>query len=423
MKATVFLLAFALGMTVSHAYDTPQAAIDAASKFQKEKKFDQAHQCLEEGFKLAVNPTERFLVLMRRAELYKTQGNWAEAEKMLKQIIDDTRTTPQFKSSAWLRLAAFKEMQKKPEDAIEAYQNVLEICKEGNPAQEALIKCGNLLIQVKDYSSAIECFKKVLTVPNKDARRAAVYRFNSYTSIARVYEAMKQFPAAVKTLEDAAALPEFKSAANQQALRNAIYAIYERQIREHIRFRKFDDAAAALSDLKKRDSSPRTIGMEILMLNGKAAAAARLRKFADAEAFYRQAVEIKGANPSDLRSAWSELINLYLRQGKTAEAEKALQSLMALPRKDAEDEFWANECKKRYLCGVKKYDDAIEVMKQTAELKGMRPFRVARCYEIVCQIYLFEKKDNKSALIWYKKAEQVPGANWKSPYLKKKIGL
>ena len=60
---------------------------------------------------------------------------------------------------------------------------------------------------------------------------------------------------------------------------------------------------------------------------------------------------------------------------------------------------------------------------RSAEIKGLRPFRVARCYEIVCQIYLFEKKDSKSAEIWDTKAEQVPGANWKSPYLKKKIGL
>ena len=419
------MLAVALlsGAAVLTAFETPQEAINAASNAMKTKNYAEAHRCLDEGFKLAVNPTERVLVLTRRGEVYRTQNDWKNAEKMLMMIVNDKKMTPVQQASAWLGIARYKELQKKYEDAVDAYQSGIELNKEGNQAQEALNKCGLLLVRIKDYTGALECFKQVFTVPNKDARRSNLLKQGASTNIANTYVAMKQYDKAVKTLDDAAKQPYFKGEKDQKALRKNILGIYETQIREAIRFKKFADAEKALAELKKRDNSKGPVSMEVAIFCGKAAVAARKRDYKSAESFYLAALKVKGAEARDLRNVYSDLINYYIRFKKFADAEKALKQMMTLPCNTVEDQFLSNDCRRRYLCAVNKFDEAIKLMEETAKLKGLRPARVARCYGLICQIYYSNKKDVDMAKKYYDMATKVPGGNWQSAYLRKKLGF
>ena len=117
------------------AFETPQQAINASRKAIQSKNYAEAHKNLTEGYKLAVNPTERILVLNQHANLYAMQRDWKNAEKMIMMIINDKAAVPAQKASAWLTIARFRENQKKFEDAVEAYQASLELHKEGNQAQ------------------------------------------------------------------------------------------------------------------------------------------------------------------------------------------------------------------------------------------------------------------------------------------------
>ena len=208
------------------AFETPQQAINASRKAIQSKNYAEAHKNLTEGYKLAVNPTERILVLNQHANLYAMQRDWKNAEKMIMMIINDKAAVPAQKASAWLTIARFKENQRKYEEAVEAYQASLELHKEGNQAQEALNKCGMALIRLKDYTAAIECFKQVPSIPNKDARRSMTLKMASFQNIATAYIAMKQYQNAIKTLDDAAKLPDFKDAKSQKAIQNTIVRIY-----------------------------------------------------------------------------------------------------------------------------------------------------------------------------------------------------
>jgi tetratricopeptide (TPR) repeat protein len=181
-----------------------------------------------------------------------------------------------------------------------------------------------------------------------------------------------------------------------------------------------DEAEKLLAGLKKRDKSSRIMGMQVMILTGKAAIALRKRDNAGAEKFYKEAVAVKGAAVADTVNAYNEYINFLLRQKRFSDTEKALNTLLTLPAKDAETKFKIASCRKQYLVTVKKYDEAITLMEETAKLKGLRPATKARCYAFIAQICLFDKKDAASAMKYIKKAEGVPGGRWKCPaYMKK----
>ena len=420
-KCAMLAAALLSGAAVLTAFETPQEAINAASNAMKSKNYAEAHRCLDEGFKLSVNPTERVLVLTRRGEVYRTQNDWKNAEKMLMMIVNDKKMTPIQRASAWLNIARYKELQKKYEDAVDAYQSALELNKEGNQAQEALNKCGLLLTRLKDYTGAIECFNQVFTIPNKDARRSNLLKQGASTNIANTYVAMKQYDKAIKTLDEAAKQSYFTGARNQETLKKNIYRIYETQIREAIRFKKFADAEKALAELKKRDNSDRIISLEIYLLQGKAAVAARKRDYKTAEGYYQTAIKI--ATPTLKFGAYGALIQHCLIHKKYAEAEKAVKELQALPCTKVEEKYQINFWTYRYLNITKKYADAIKVMEETAKIKGLPAYRLANCYGLICSTYFSGLKDKAKAAEYYKKAAAGPRGNWKNAYLKKQLGL
>ena len=176
--------------------------------------------------------------------------------------------------------------------AIEAYQKSLELRPTGNQAQEVMNKCGMLLVRIKDFTSAIECFKQVPTIPCKDKRRATAIAFQSYLNIANAYVAMKQHKNAIQQLNDMAKKPEFKSARQQAEIQKAIFKIYDTQIREAVRLKRFDEAQKGMDEVKKIVNDNRIISLQIYLLSGKAAFAARKRDYQKAEEYYNTAIKI-----------------------------------------------------------------------------------------------------------------------------------
>ena len=419
---TISLIAAALsGMTALAAFETPQEAIEASKIALQKKNFQEAHKNLNEGLKLAVNPTERALVLNRHGELYRIQKDWKNAEKMIMMIIDDKKATNDQKAEAWNTIARYKDAQRKYEDAIEAYQKSLELRPTGNQAQEVMNKCGMLLVRIKDFTSAIECFKQVPTIPCKDKRRATAIAFQSYLNIANAYVAMKQHKNAIQQLNDMAKKPEFKSARQQAEIQKAIFKIYDTQIREAVRLKRFDEAQKGMDEVKKIVNDNRIISLQIYLLSGKAAFAARKRDYQKAEEYYNTAIKI--ATPAMKFGAYGDLIQYSLIHRKYDKAEKAVKELQALPCTKVDDKYQISFWTFRYLNVTKKYNDAIKVMEETAKIKGLPPYRLANCYGLICGVYLNGLKNNEKAIEYYKKATAVPRGNWKNAYMKKKLGL
>lgn len=420
-KRAICFFVLLSGASVLTAFETPQEAIEASSKAMKSKNYAEAHKCLDEGFKLAVNPVERMIVLNRHGELYKMQKDWKNAEKMIMMIIDDKKATNDQKAEAWNTIARYKDAQRKYEDAIEAYQKSLELRPTGNQAQDVMNKCGMLLVRIKDFTSAIECFKQVPTIPCKDKRRATAIAFQSYLNIANAYVAMKQHKNAIQQLNDMAKMPEYKDAKHQAEIQKAIFKIYDTQIREAVRFKRFDEAQKGFDELKKIVKDNRIISLEMYLLQGKAAFAARKRDYKKAEEYYNTAIKI--ATPALKFGAYGELIQYSLIHRKYAEAEKAVKALQALPVTKAEEQYQISFWTFRYLNITKKYDDAIKIMEEAAKIKGLPPYRLANCYGLICGVYLNGLKNKEKAIEYYKKATAVPRGNWKNAYMKKKLGL
>ena len=81
------------------AFETPQQAINASRKAIQSKNYAEAHKNLTEGYKLAVNPTERGHVLNQHANLYAMQRDWKNAEKMIMMIINDKAALRKFQKA------------------------------------------------------------------------------------------------------------------------------------------------------------------------------------------------------------------------------------------------------------------------------------------------------------------------------------
>ncbi len=420
-KRAICFFVLLSGASVLTAFETPQEAIEASSKAMKSKNYAEAHKCLDEGFKLAVNPVERMIVLNRHGELFRTQGDWKNAEKKIMMIIEDKKATNDQKAEAWNTIARYKDAQRKYEDAIEAYQKSLELRPTGNQAQEIMNKCGMLLVRIKDYTSAIECFKQVPTIPCKDKRRATAIAFQSYLNIANAYVAMKQHKNAIQQLNDMAKKPEFKSARQQAEIQKAIFKIYDTQIREAVRLKRFDEAQKGFDELKTIVKDNRIIGLEMYLLQGRADFASRKRDYKKAEEYYNTAIKI--ATPALKFGAYGSLIQYCLIHRKYADAEKAVKALQALPCTKVEEQYQISFWTFRYFNITKKYNDAIKVMEETAKIKGLPPYRLANCYGLICGVYLNGLKNKEKAIEYYKKATAVPRGNWKNLYMKKQLGL
>ena len=422
MKNAAFLLVLLVASTFCNAFETPKEAMDAARKAMFAKKYSTAHQALNEGFKLAINSLERYLVLSLHAELYRVQRQYADAEKLIQKILDDKQITPNQKSSACLALGRIKESQKQLPQAILAYQKSLQYEKAGLQGFEAINKIGFLQYRLKKYSEAIEFYNKALKVEIKDKRRSITLKSGVYCNISNVYVTTKQYAKAVKLLEDVAALPEFSDKRIQNNFNANIVRAYEFHLRELITLRKFDQADKVLSNLKAKDNSSKVANLEVFLLIGKASFAKRTRKNADSEKYLTTALTIKGASQGVMLNIYGELLSLYRETKKSSQVAKTLKALDDLSFTNPEDTFSRGNIKFRHFTLSKNYSQATKCMEETALTPKLSPARVARCYELLANLYLGQK-DLEKAKVYYQKAISVPKANFKSALLKKKLGL
>jgi tetratricopeptide (TPR) repeat protein len=201
-----------------------------------------------------------------------------------------------------------------------------------------------------------------------------------------------------------------------------IVKVYEFQLRELVALRKFDQADKILSNLKAKDKSSKVANLEVSFLMGKAALAKRTRKIGDAEKCLTTALAIKGASSGVMLNVYGDLLSLYRESKKTAQVAQTLKALDNLKLSNPEDIFSRGNIKYRHFILAKQYPQAVKCMEETALIKVLRPARVARCYENLANFYLGQK-DLAKAKEYYQKATNVPKGNFKSPYLKKKLGL
>ena len=416
IKNTSLLLALLVASTFCGAFETPKDAIAAARKAMFAKKYSEAHQALNEGFKLSINYLERFLVLSLHAELYRIQRQYSKAEELIQKILDDKQITPNQKANSCLALGRIKEAQKKLPQAILAYQKTLQYEKDGLQAFEAINKIGLLNFRLKKYSEALTYYNQALKVEIKDKRRATALKSGVYGNISTLYTLTKQYDKAVKVLEDAAKLPGFSDKRIQRNFNSNIVKVYEFQLRE------FDQADKILSNLKAKDNSSKVANLEVSFLMGKAALAKRTRKIGDAEKCLTTALAIKGASSGVMLNVYGDLLSLYRENKKTSQVAQTLKALDNLKLSNPEDIFSRGNIKYRHFILAKQYPQAVKCMEETALIKVLRPARVARCYENLANFYLGQK-DLAKAKEYYQKATNVPKGNFKSPYLKKKLGL
>lgn len=325
------------------------------------------------------------------------------------------------KATDWAAIADCKAGQKKYDDAVEAYQKFLTLHRTGTQAQDVLNKCGLILLQLKDYTSALECFKQVAEIPNPDKMQSRNMLMTSCQNMADAYVAMAQYFNAVKVWEVAAKRPEFQDAASQAKIREKILGVYDAQVSKNIQIKQFEEAQKGLDILKTRAKNERITDLEVYLYLGKAAAAARKKNYGSAKNLYLAALNIPGSKRKI--TVYCELILFYLQNNKKAEAEKALNKLLALPCANVQQRYQVKSVQFAYLNKMRKYKEAVELMEETVKIKGLRPNQIATCYGQISLIYYQSLHDGKLAMEYYKKAISVPGSNWQKPYLQRKIGV
>ena len=330
-------------------------------------------------------------------------------------------TSKEQKAADWAAIADCKAGQKKYDDAVEAYQKSLTLHRTGTQAQDVLNKCGLVLCQLKDYTAALACFKQVATIPNPDKMQSRNMLMTSFQNMADAYIAMAQYFNAVKVWEDVAKRPEFQNVESQAKIREKILGVYDAQVSKNIRLKRFDDAQKGLDILKTRAKNERITDLEVYLYLGRAAAAAHKKNYRSAKNLYHSALNIPGSKRKI--TVYCELIPFYLQNNKKAEAERALNKLLALPCANVQQRYQVKSVQFAYLNKMRKYKEAVELMEETVKIKGLRPNQIATCYGQISLIYYLSLHDGKLAMEYYKKAISVPGSNWQKPYLQRKIGV
>ena len=243
----------------------------------------------------------------------------------------------------------------------------------------------------------------------------------SCQNMADAYVAMAQYFNAVKVWEDAAKRPEFQDAESQAKIREKILGVYDAQVSKNIQIKQFEEAQKGLDILKTLAKNERITDLEVYLYLGRAAAAARKKNYESAKNLYLAALNIPGSKRKI--TVYCELIPFYLQNNKKAEAERALNKLLALPCANVQQRYQVKSVQFAYLNKMRKYKEAVELMEETVKIKGLRPNQIATCYGQISLIYYLSLHDGKRAVEYYKKAISVPGSNWQKPYLQRKIGV
>ena len=364
------------------------AANSCAGILVSMKKYDEALEYYRKTLAAEKpSPTTRAIATLGIGRIYQFQKKYDEARKQFEAICKDEALHPNYRAEANACLGRLFFAQDKVNEALAAYRNILNIPKV-SPHYYAVVfrepanSLGGRLQRYDDALKQLDEAEASAVLPQAQKAWIKDVRCNIYISKARKEMREKKNAEAEKTLTALLAVPDPSS-----------------RVRPSIAALQIDLELNRGRQLRKE------------------------RKYAEAGASFRKAVETKGAYAGATMTALHELARILITQKKYDEAKKYLDAAVALPKLHVNQQAANNGALADFYMAQKQYDDAIKALEATLALSGpLNPSWKASAYSRIASIYFYLKKDAVKANEAIRKSHSVPGATWgKNPPLEKAI--
>jgi len=171
MNAKIAGLASILALVSGTVYGDFKASFSAGREAAAQKQYDLAIQKYEEAAAQTTVPGQRYQARLASAKACGMKGEWEKAEVIIQQILKDEEIPARNRMSAQIFLGDCKLKQKKLEDAIAEYQKVPSFGIRNDESRYALLACGDLSGQLKNYDEAAKCYQSLIDDPKADAVR------------------------------------------------------------------------------------------------------------------------------------------------------------------------------------------------------------------------------------------------------------
>lgn len=213
-KKTLFVSFIFLFLFSGVAYGDFQTSFKAGRQAFSQKQFDLALKNYQEAKNQTEIPGQRYQTLLAISDVYQARGDWANAEKVLEQILKDESIAVQNRMFARNRLGDCKLKQKKVEAAVAEYQKVESSGVQNNESEYAQLACGNLLLQLKKYEDAQKYFQLLLA----NQKASSARRTQAQIGMGNIMFASGKYEDAIAALKEIAWNPKEKEAVRAAAL-------------------------------------------------------------------------------------------------------------------------------------------------------------------------------------------------------------
>ncbi len=364
-------------------------------------------------------------------EAYNASGNllnsmkkYPEAVELFRKVLAAEKVTPYAKGNASIGIARAAYLQKKYEEALKGYQEIAaDETMIPNHRAEAYCGIGRCYAGQQKYDESLDAYRKIPAI----AKIAPYYVTSSYREpFNNLVYRQKKFDDARKLLDEAEAsslLPK-----NQKGWISDSRAIVAVQsARAALLAKKYEVVEKELAAVKSlqglsANMKSQVAGLDVELSLARGRQLRAEKKYAEAEACFKKALEVNGASVSSRQSALHETARILMTQKKLDEAQKYLDEAQALSGLGPNLIAMNNNLLADFCISQKKYDEAIQAIEKTLSLKKLNPSWIASSYSKLASIYFYWKKDLAKANEYIKKADTVPGATWgKNPALAKAI--
>ena len=298
--------------------------------------------------------------------------------------------------------------EKKFGEAVVKYHAALKQSEKSSGNAEIYYKLGKAYQQLKEEGAAAHYFREALNHAENPSRKVLYYQ-----DLASAYLRVRDFAGMKGVLDAALQDPAVKKF--EKRLESFRQSQYRTWISLFIAMKKYDQAFALLE--KQKSQLPPKMYMQLFcrLRQVQALDLIREKKFPQAEALLRKAMEQEGiASDAGVHALRGVLMTALLQQKKNAEAQALLEQYSEKDR----EQYNVAVLFADFYAAQKQYGKSIEVLAAVKKDPNAQTRRLR--YSKMCE-YALRNNDGKSACEYYRKARAAVNGKWRMPAYETRI--
>lgn len=223
------------------------------------------------------------------------------------------------------------EKEKKYEEAILVYKEIIASEKNIPEIQNFLIKSAKGKMKINDFGGAVHDLEQVLAMKKSSLKKSLKHCETAVMELAAIYSSrMKNYSGALLLLDKAVSDKDFSTAAIKKFSRKKEILLQE-EVNTLVRLKKFDAARKKAAENRKKMPGSATVKSVINTETAYAKMLTGRKKYSEANIVLQEAAKIKGASPKEYWSIQEAHFLNELAARKFDAAKAALDKLAKMP--------------------------------------------------------------------------------------------